>query len=53
MPGFEEGAFSVGIRGAGGGGGNGDDDGGGWTGDAPGMGTGMEAFFLRCWILSL
>jgi len=51
-PGVDEGSFSVGICGAGGGGGKGDEaieDGVG----ALGMGSGIEAFFLRCWILSL
>ena len=52
MPGVDEGSFSVGICGAGGGGGKGDEaieDGVG----ALGTGSGIEAFFLRCWILSL
>lgn len=49
MPGLE-GAFSVGIRGAGGGGGKGDEvfgDGGG-VGGAFTVGIGMEAFFFMC-----
>ena len=41
---------SVGIRGAGGGGGKGDVD-DGWAGD--GIGRGVEATFLRSWILAL
>jgi len=55
IPGVEDGTVSAGIRGAGGGGGNNEDDTGGWGGvwDALGMGIGIEAFFLKCWILSL
>jgi len=50
MPFVEEGSFSLGICGAGGGGGNGDVDD---CGAASGIGIGIEAFFFRCWILSL
>jgi hypothetical protein len=54
MPGVE-GAFSLGIRGAGGGGGNGEaifGDGGG-VGGKVAVGIGIVAFVFKCWILSL
>lgn len=49
IPGVDEGAFLVGICGAGGGGGNGEEemgDGGG-VGGAFVVGIGMEAFFFK------
>lgn len=51
MPGFEEGAFSAGTSGAGGAAGKGDEVVSGGVLRSRGMG--IEAFFLRIWILSL
>ncbi len=53
MPGVEEGSFSVGILGTGGGGGKGEDDVAVCRGDVASSGMEIEAFSLRCSILSL
>jgi hypothetical protein len=53
IPGFEDRVFSVGIRGGVGGRGNGDVAVRMCWGAPLTAGNGMEAFFLRCWILSL
>lgn len=53
MPGVEEGAFSVRIRGGGGGGGKGDEEVGGGVGGELAAGIGIEASFFRLSIFSL